>query len=129
MTRVLLADDNQEVRKSLRLVLETSSQSIQCTESTSAVNVLAHATAECPNVVLLDAELTGLACGRGHTRIDSLAELIDTLKILCPPLRIIVLSAQPGIEQIAFTIGAHAFLSKSDLPETMLTLLAGFGYE
>jgi len=64
----------------------------------------------CPDLVLLDWELPGLAGPR----------LLITLRATCPDLLVIVLSGRPGAQRAALAAGADAFASKSDPPERLL---------
>jgi DNA-binding NarL/FixJ family response regulator len=123
--RILLADDSQAVRAALRLLLEQQSGHQVAGEARDAINLLAQVTRQCPDAVILDTELPGiLPQGRGALR--SLSELVETLRMLCPQVRIIALSSgQKPASQYVF-LQADALLCKSDPPDALLKILLDF---
>ena len=122
MTRILLADANIEVRTALRLVIEQQDGSRIIGEAFDALNLFSEAALNCPDIVLLDADLTGLQMHRSSVN-SRLAEVIATLHKLCPAIRVIALSSQPTAEKLCFSAKADAFICKSDPPEVLLALL------
>jgi len=58
--RVLIADDQPEVRSSLQLLLEQLPNVTVVGEATGAGDLLAQVSVSCPDLVLLDWELPGL---------------------------------------------------------------------
>jgi DNA-binding NarL/FixJ family response regulator len=122
--QIILADDSANVRSALRLVLEQSGHRL-VGEARDAGNLLAQAARACPDVVILDAELEGI---QPHSRpaLRSLAELVETLRLLCPQTRIIALSSRPRSDAEMEKIHADAQACKSDPPDALLEILAGF---
>ena len=122
MTRILLADANREVRTALRLVIEQRGSSQIIGEAFDAVNLFTQAAMNCPDVVLLDADLTGLQIHHA-SQTSRLGEVIATLHVLCPAIRVIALSSQPSAKKLCYSAKADAFICKSDPPEMLLALL------
>ncbi|MBN1188925.1 MAG: response regulator transcription factor [Dehalococcoidales bacterium] len=108
--RVVVADDQPDVRSALRLMIEEKSGIAQVSEASSAQELLAMVRSDCPDLVLLDFELPG-------TRPE---ELLKTLRLLCSDVNIIALSSRPQMKQIALGLGADDFVCKSDPPEMLL---------
>jgi DNA-binding NarL/FixJ family response regulator len=111
--RILLADDQPKVRLGLRLLLEQEEDMIVVAEAADAGTLLAQAEESQPDLVLLDWSL-----------LDSAeAEQLTALRQACPQVAVLVLSAQPGVEEAALAVGADAFVSKADPPEQLLAVL------
>jgi DNA-binding NarL/FixJ family response regulator len=115
--RVLLADAHTKVRSALRLVLEHQPGIQILGEAVDATGVADWLRAACPDVILLDWELPG----------GDPAHLVSELRTRCPSLAIIALSSHPEAAQAALHAGAHAFVSKGDPPEQLLTTLHHLG--
>jgi DNA-binding NarL/FixJ family response regulator len=115
--RVLLADDQPKVRLALRLLLEQEQGISVVGEAAEAESLLAQVAAGCPELVLLDWKLPGMA---GQ-------DLLVALRQTCTTVRIVVLSGQPEAEQDALCAGADAFVSKTDPPERLLTAICATG--
>jgi DNA-binding NarL/FixJ family response regulator len=111
--RVLLADDQMRVRSALRLLLEQEPDFQLVGESADATGLLLAATEKEPDLVLLDWELPGLPA----------AQLLRLLQNERPLLKIIAMSSRPEVGRLALNAGAHAFLSKSEPPARVLSLL------
>jgi DNA-binding NarL/FixJ family response regulator len=112
--RVLLADDQSQVRSALRLLLEYGAKWRVIGEASEAEELLARARADHPDLVLLDWELPGLE----H------AQALHVLRQQCPRLKIIVLSGRPEARQDALAIGVDGFVSKGDPPERLLAAMS-----
>jgi DNA-binding NarL/FixJ family response regulator len=114
--RILLADDQPEVRSAIRLLLEQQPESNEIEEVTNA-RELAHHIENCrPDLLLLDWDLPG-----------SLPEkLLSGIQASCPNLITIVLDSSPQIRQVALKAGAKEFVSKNDPPERLLTAIRHF---
>ena len=111
--RVLLADDQAKVRSALELLLEQEPDMVVVGETGDAQGLLDKVQKTCPDLVILDGELPGLV----------LNGLFATLRSLCPPLKVIVLSGRPEARQVALAAGADFFVSKGDPPEHLLNVL------
>jgi DNA-binding NarL/FixJ family response regulator len=111
--RLLLADDQPNVRFALRALLERQTR-IQVTgEAADWEALLSHTNATCPDAVLLDWGLPSA----------TEAEPLSALREACPDLVVIVLSGRPEARQAALDAGADAFVSKTDPPQQLLTAL------
>jgi DNA-binding NarL/FixJ family response regulator len=108
--RVIVADDQPDVRSALRLMLEEKPGITQIEEASTTQELIRRVKSNCPDLVLLDWELPG-------ARPD---ELLKTLRRACSGIKIIALSSRPQTKQIAMEYGANDFVCKSDPPEVLL---------
>jgi DNA-binding NarL/FixJ family response regulator len=111
--RVLVADSDPRVRTALHMLLKVEPELAIIGESTNASCLLAKAEELEPDLVLLDWELPG----------NSITALIERLRKAESPCRVIVLSRRPEAEQAALTVGADAFVSKTDPADSLLDTL------
>jgi len=109
-SRILIADDEPNVRFALRVLLGQQADFRVEGEAADAEALLGQLEADCPDVVLLDWDLRGVTGD----------ELLPAMRQLCPRTAVIVLSGKPGIRQVALAAGADAFISKADPPEQLL---------
>jgi len=114
---ILIADDQPQVRRALRLLLEQELSANVIGEAAEAKTLLALVAAGCPDLVLLDWGLPGMAA----------ADLLVAVREACPALAVIVLSGQPEAEEKALAAGADAFVSKADPPEQLLAAICAAG--
>lgn len=121
--RIILADNRKEVRSALRLVLEQRGDHVIVGESQDAVNLIAQSGRLCPDAVILDAQLAGLQVGE-RAKVQSLTDLVEALRRLCPSIRMIVLGSHPDLKNEILSAGVDAFFCKSDPPDILLELLA-----
>lgn len=111
--RLLLADDQIKVRSALRLLLEQEPDFQVVGEAADATGLLLAVTEKEPDVVLLDWELPGLPA----------AQLVRLLQYERPFLKIIAMSSRPEVERLALDTGVQTFLSKSESPERVLSII------
>ena len=107
--RILIADDQHEVRFALRVLLDRQPGLVVMDDTADADTLLARTEDVCPDVLLLDWELPGLA-----------AESLSVLREMCPALLVIALSGRPEMRSAALSAGVDAFVSKADPPEALL---------
>ncbi|MBN1937693.1 MAG: response regulator transcription factor [Anaerolineae bacterium] len=112
--RILLADNQPKVRFALRVLLERQAGLEVVGDAVDAVGLVSMAEACCPDLILLSWDLPGLAA------LDSL----NTLRNLCPNGRIVILSGRPEAQHEAVAAGADAFVSKTDPPDKLLSIIA-----
>ena len=110
MDRILLADDNPDLRSALRLLLETRLHVEVIIEARDMEHVLAQVEDSRPDCIILDWELPGRP-----TR-----ERVSVLQALVPHLKVIAFSARPESKQSALAEGAEAFISKNEPPILIL---------
>ncbi|MGD8625504.1 MAG: response regulator transcription factor [Anaerolineae bacterium] len=108
--RIILADDRAPVRSALRLLLRYHPGVEIVGEAVDTRGLLDWVKATCPDLVLLDWELPGLAP----------ATLLPLLREQCPDLRVIAFSSKPEVRRAALEAGADLFVSKGDPPEEVL---------
>jgi DNA-binding NarL/FixJ family response regulator len=111
--KVLLADDNAEVRSALRLLLEQDHLPVAVLEASDMQGLLANLSEDCPMVVLLDWELPGL-----HK-----SDVSMMLRSRCPGMKVIALSSIFEARREALSKGVDAFISKAEPPEKILYTL------
>lgn len=111
--RVLLADNQRQVRSALLTLLKRQPDMEVIGEVSEANSLLVQVQAIKPDLVLLDWGLPSL------TAIGSL----PALRTHCPELRVIVLSGRPEARREALAAGADAFVSKIEPPERLLAAL------
>ena len=110
--RILIVDNEPQVRSALRLLLEHEPGLTVVGEADSIANLLVQAGAILPDLVILDWQLPGL----------DLSEVIPYLRALRPGLLIVALDCLPENGQTA-TQWADKVVSKLDPPERILAAL------
>ena len=112
--RILIADDQQRARRSLKALLATRFQLVGTCEAANGIEAV-QSMEECkPNIVVMDArmpEMDGIVATR----------IIKTRSAHTP---VIVLSMYLEYQGVALAAGADAFISKGDPPERLLEVLA-----
>ena len=111
--RIMLADNRRKVRFALRALLERQSGFEVVAEGVDAQDLMAHAESSCPDLVLLDWELPGMAP----------RDLLIALRRYCPNVKIIALSGRVSARREAIDTGVDAFVSKGDPPEKLLSVI------
>ena len=111
--RILIADDQADVRSALGLLLMHEPDLEVVAEATDAVGVLLAAEKQAPNLILLDWELPGVPS----------ASLVRVLRSQWPQLRVIALSSLPEARSAAANAGVDAFVDKGDPPDALLAAL------
>jgi DNA-binding NarL/FixJ family response regulator len=114
--KILLADDNPEVRSALRLLLEQEPMQAIVMEVSDTQSLLAHLSENCPMIVLLDWELPEL-----HN-----SDVLMMIRSRCPGIKVIALSSKFEARQEALAARVDAFISKTEPPEQILSTLRSF---
>ena len=114
MKRILLADDQPQVRSALRLLLEQEIRAQIVGEAETLEDLLSQRPAQNPEAILLDWELPGLYPTAGLSQIRQ----------AYPLAQIVALSSRPEARQAALQAGADVFVCKGDPPEPLLAALA-----
>lgn len=115
--RILLADDQEDVRSGLRILLEQETEWEIVGEAEGVKELLLLTQKQRPDLVLLDWELS---CSR-------VSDVIPLLRALNPQLHIIALSGRPEARAYAMAAGVDGFVSKGDHPETLLDTIRRIG--
>ena len=108
--RVLLADDQIEVRLALKILLGQESGLDIVDETGEMGNLLIKTKESRPDLVLIDRELSNLR----------VSDIIPVLRYLHPGLRIIAMSGRPEASDAAIAAGVDAFVSKGENSERLL---------
>ncbi len=109
-TRVMVADDQPQVRSALLLLLRQDPEMAVVGEAGDVEQALQLAAEQQPDLVLLDWELPGQINGSTLSR----------LRATHPGLKVIALSGRPEARLAALSAGVDAFVSKGDPPEQLL---------
>ena len=103
--RVLVADDDTAVRAALAAVLESEGYDVDV--AADGRQAVLHATAQLPDLVLLDLNMPNVDGWTAFTKLDH----------VCPLLPVIIITARPHQYQEAVRLGVDAFMEKPlDLP-------------
>ncbi len=111
--RVIVADDQPDVRSALRLLLEEKPGVSVVGEASTAADLLTQVKSVSPDLVLLDWELPGTIP----------ADLVSLIHAASSTPSIIVLSSRPQMRRVALSAGAQEFVCKSDPPEYLMLAL------
>jgi DNA-binding NarL/FixJ family response regulator len=124
MIRILLADDQPEVRSALRTLLEKEEGPWTITgEAANAGRVLEEVGERRCDVVLLDWELPGLhpCCGKAPTWSDG--RVLSAIRFLHPELLVIAMSSRPEARRESAIAGADLCLNQRDGSTALVTAL------
>jgi DNA-binding NarL/FixJ family response regulator len=113
--RILLADDQPEVRFALRALLDQQPDLEVVGEATSAGDLLHQVKTARPELVLLDWPLPGAWP----------VDLLAALRHCHPRMPVIALSGRPEVRRAALLAGADDFVNKCDPPELLLAAIGG----
>jgi DNA-binding NarL/FixJ family response regulator len=113
MTRILLADDQEVVRRALRLLLEEELSCVIAGEVQDASSLEAAVKRVAPDLVLLDWELPGL-------RTEQLLPLANRQGL---PIQVIAMSSRPEAQTAAVSAGVDACISKGKPAEEVLATI------
>lgn len=108
--KVLIADDQAELRSALKILLEQENETYLFEEADKLNSLLRIVESNAPDLLLLDWELSG----------RSMANNITLLRQLGPNMKIIALSCQPEAFRAALEAGVDAFVSKGENPDKLL---------
>jgi two-component system invasion response regulator UvrY len=115
MMRILIADDHAVVREGVKRILDDLDGSIVVGEASNGQELLAQATSNTWDVVLLDISMPG------RNGLDILRQL----KSIQPLLPVLVFSMHPEGQYAirAFKAGAAGYLTKDSIPEELVTAI------
>lgn len=116
--RVLIADDQPQVRSALQLLLKQEPGVAVVGEAENVEEALELAAVRRPDLVLLDWELPGRQAAGLPKKTKP--GLLPALRARCPHMKIVALSGRPEARQAALAAGADVFVSKGDPPERLL---------
>lgn len=115
--RILLADDQIEVRSGLKILLENESGLEIVGEAAGIKELLLQIQKTKPDMVMLDWELSNLR----------IADFVPVLQILHPGMKIVAMSSRPESYKAAMASGVDAFVSKGDQAEKLLETINNIG--
>jgi DNA-binding NarL/FixJ family response regulator len=114
-TRILIIDDHSIVRQGIRSLLSNHDDMLVVGEAASAAEALDHATAQQPDIALLDIRMPD---GSG-------LDLARPLLRAAPAMRILILSSFDDDEYItqAMRVGVFGFITKGASDETLVSAI------
>jgi len=115
MTRILIADDHELLRRGLKGILAEAYRDLHLGEACDSAQTLAAAEKQAWDIVLLDVNMPG------RNGLD----VLQDLKRLYPTLPIVVLSAFPERDYAvrAFKLGASGYVSKQSASGELLAAI------
>ena len=123
MPTILSSGNHPQVRSALQFVVEQKPGWEICAVATDVLTLLAATGRFCPDLIILDTELSGLtnwASAPGSHRVDELVHLVHRL---CQVSQLVALSSNPNAQAVARSAGMQACVSKSDPPEILIQVL------
>ena len=111
--RILLAEHHRQVLKALKTLLKEKTDYTLVGEATDANHLLDQVEEISPELVLFAWDLPGRPS----------SEIIAALNALDPRPKVVVISSQLDVEEIAQNAGADVFVSKGDPPHNLLVAL------
>jgi DNA-binding NarL/FixJ family response regulator len=111
--RILVADGDTNVRFGLSVLLGKQAGFDLQGEAADAGNLLAQVEAGCPDAIVLNWNLPGMAT----------EALLARMRGECPHAAVIILSGALGVRGIALAAGADRFVSKSEPPGELLAAI------
>jgi DNA-binding NarL/FixJ family response regulator len=109
--RILIADDHHLIRSGIRAICGTSSTLEVCGESVDGEETLKKVQELKPDVVILDVRMPKVDAVNAASQIRKLA----------PETKILMISgySPQEMEGLALRAGAHAFVSKDEVPKLL----------
>ena len=111
--KVLIAESTSTVRYGLKAWLEEQPAVEIVGEAVHFKGLLHCIQIDCPDMVLLSWELFG----QGGEM------LIRSIRLICPDVKIVVLSSQPEIADRVLELGGDHFISKAEPPQCLLEVI------
>ncbi|NLK87249.1 MAG: response regulator transcription factor [Clostridiaceae bacterium] len=115
--KILIADDQSEVRYALRVLFEQQDRFFVVDEAWDMDSLFSKVGRGKPDLLLLDWELSNRGMAIAAARIRELV----------PGMGIIALSSRPEAEKNAIAAGVDAFVSKGDNPDKLLSTINSLG--
>jgi DNA-binding NarL/FixJ family response regulator len=111
--RILIADDQDDVRSALRVLLEHEESCFIIDEAENIENLYLQLGRTKPELLLLDWELSN----------RDMADDVAHIRKAAPGIRIIALSVRPEAQTDAKAAGVDAFVSKGDNSDKLLSVI------
>ncbi len=108
--RVLIADDQADVRSALMILLEHTDEDFMLEEAGDTASLFEKAEVFRPEIILLDWELSG----------SNMWDEVSSLRKLVREVTIIALSCRPEAARAARAAGVDAFVSKGENSDILL---------
>jgi DNA-binding NarL/FixJ family response regulator len=109
---ILIAENRKNVRSAIKLLLEQQPESYLVEEVGTIGDLLEYVANKCPDVIIIDWDLT-----------ESTPGMISALRDSFPHLILIVIDSDPLTKNQAFLAGSDYFVSKNDPPEQLMAAI------
>ena len=115
--RILIVDDNDAVRRGVRMLLESSQNFAICGEAVDGIDAIQKASKLRPDAIIMDVTMP---------RLDGI-QAAKAIRQSLPETKIIIISQNdPAIvRQQAAEVAAHGCVAKSDLAQHLISTLEG----
>jgi DNA-binding NarL/FixJ family response regulator len=114
--RILIADDQREVRSAVRLLIEQELQFADIAEAADTDSLRRLLSRSEPTLLILDWELCATP-----------GECIAAVRLFSSVSWVIVISSHPEARQDALQTGADGFVCKGDAPDVLISALIACG--
>lgn len=121
-TKIVIADSNADVRAALQLTLEQMGGFTVLAGVQDAIELFSVITSECPQILLIDPELSGVKMPRRGI-FSSLKELLSMLRRICPTLTIFCISNLTENQNECRLAGIDGYFYKGDPPDALIARL------
>lgn len=113
--RIILADDHSLIRDSLRQFLVLLAENVDIAEAASLPELLAHAAAKAPDLILMDLQMPGM---NGPRSIADVRQLHSAI-----PIVVISGYTEPNIIRAVMQYGANGYVPKTSRGKSLVTAL------
>ncbi len=114
--KILIAESKNTVRYGLVALLEEQPAVEIVGEAAHFKELLNCILLDCPDMILLSWEFSGQRDGI----------LMRSIRLICPRVKIVVLSSHPEVAERALELGADHFVSKAEPPERLLGVIKNY---
>lgn len=111
--KIVVADPQERIRRGLRLLLEQQPGWAVIGEAADCQSLLALAIDRCPDLVLIDWDLSGMEP----------AHLLRMLQTQFPKIARLTLSGNEELKQAALAAGADGFACKTEPPDKLIVTI------
>ena len=121
MTRILVVDDHDLVRRGICSILATNSALTVCAEAVDGRDAVQKARAERPDIVVMDISMPNM------NGLDAAREI----KGILPQTEIVIVSQHDSAEMVrqAFKAGARGYVMKSAISSDLLSAIASVSFD
>ncbi|HEX2981368.1 MAG TPA: hypothetical protein VHO48_13960 [Anaerolineaceae bacterium] len=120
--QILLVSGQNNIRSALRLLIKHHHPDWMIQEAASVKQMLINLRQSCPEILILDWHLATGSQNGGNAE-EHWKTVLNQIQHCCHQPCIIILDTDPETRLSAIRAGAHAFICKTDPPETILVTI------